>query len=306
MKKLLITGANGFIGKHILEKLRNKDYEVHAITSRDISAIPTGDKVIWHNVDLLNSNKMEEIMKNIKPSILLHLAWIVTPENYKESIMNIEWILASMKLLRLFNKYGGKKVVISGTCAEYDTSTFVCIENSTPLKPSTLYAKSKCALRTIAEEYCKKENISLVWGRVFYVYGPEENINRLVPYVTSSLLNNKIANCTHGLQVLDYLYVKDVAEAFIAILENNITGEVNIGSGKPILLKDLIYQIGYQLNKPHLIKLSNKFPDKPHENIIVADIYKIQESTGWHPTTTLDEGLDHTIRWWKEQVNGGM
>ncbi|AST90647.1 MULTISPECIES: NAD-dependent epimerase/dehydratase family protein [Sutcliffiella] len=297
MKKLLITGGSGFIGKHVINIFQQKGYEIHVITTRNLK----DDQISWHRVNLLDKTQLEKVMKIIQPTHLIHLAWVVTPGIYKSSIENLRWLEASLHLLRMFKKYGGKKVIISGSCSEYKSTAGYCKEEVTLLEPNNLYAKTKCALRILAEEYCKQEDIEFVWGRVFYVYGPGEHEKRLVPYVICSLLKEKVAKCSSGMQLLDYLYVEDVAEAFSHILEKDVSGEVNIGSGKPILLKDLIYKIGNMINKTELISLQDYKDDVPFTEMYVADNEKIKKNTGWEPKTSLEKGLHKSIEWWAKK-----
>ena len=120
MKKVLITGATGFIGRHCLPLLLAKDYEVHAVSSK----VPEKDSndIHWHHINLLEADSFSDLMSKVKPSHLLHLAWYMLPGDCWNSPENFRWLDASIRMLQLFAKHGGKRVIVTGTCAEYDWS----------------------------------------------------------------------------------------------------------------------------------------------------------------------------------------
>lgn len=134
------------------------------------------------------------------------------------------------------------------------------------------------------------------------MYGPNEHPLRLVPSVIQSLMLGKTANCSHGNQIRDYLYVKDVASALVALVESDITGPVNVASGIPYLLKDLVNEVGCLMGETELIKL-NAIPSPQSEPpMIVADTSRLTNIVGWKPTYSMKEGLSETIEWWREQL----
>ena len=115
----------------------------------------------------------------------------------------------------------------------------------------------------------------------------------------NSLLNKKIIECTDGEQYRDFLYVEDVASVFVALLCNEVTGIVNIGSGESRMLKNIIETIGEKIGYPELIRLGS-IPSRQGDPIkLVADISKLRRKIGWSPKFNIDKGLDETIQWWK-------
>lgn len=298
MRRVLITGAGGFIGRHCLPPLLSKGYEIHAADARG-TAENTRD-VCWHQVDLLDSSETRRLLDEVRPTHLLHFAWVTTPGEYWTTRDNLAWLRASLDLIQEFEERGGNRVVVAGTCAEYDWRYGYCSEKVTPLAPATLYGACKHSLQVAVESFAEQSGLSAAWGRIFLLYGPHEHPRRLISSVIISLLNGQPALCSHGNQVRDFLYVKDVADAFVALLASGVTGPVNIASGCPVVLKDVISEVGRKIGRKELIQLG-AVPVSSHDpDLLVADVKRLTNEVGWMPSYDLDAGLQQTIDWWKE------
>jgi len=298
MKKVLLTGPTGFIGRHCLAPLISAGYEVHAVSFRN-ARIETSE-VYWHQGDLLNPDEAERLMRQVHPTHWLHLAWNVAPGEYWESEQNLLWLQASVELLRQFSQNGGRRVVMAGTCAEYDWREGICKENTTPLAPSTLYGACKHSLQVASSAFARQKGISLAWGRIFFLFGPHEHTNRLVPSVIRALLAGQVANCSHGQQLRDFLFVADVAEAFVALFNSDVCGPVNIASGQAVAVKDIVLVIAHKLDRADLVRLGTVPASEDEPPSIAADVTRLSEEVGWSPRHTLGEGLDKAIAWWRE------
>ncbi len=245
------------------------------------------------------STQTAALFSRIQPSHLLHLAWYAQPGLYWTSLENIRWVQSSLDLLWAFVEHGGRRVVVAGSCAEYDWNYGYCSERITPLQPATMYGKAKLALQLLLEAFARQAQISAAWGRLFFLYGPHEYPERLVASVIRALLQGKPARCSHGNQVRDFLYVQDAADAFVALLESDVQGPVNIASGNPVTLKQIIYSIADTLQQRSQIQLG-VVPVAPSEPpLLVANIERLTKEVAWHPTYDLNQGLDRTMRWWK-------
>ncbi|MCB2359370.1 NAD-dependent epimerase/dehydratase family protein [Clostridium estertheticum] len=298
MKKILVTGATGFIGSQTLTILNQKGYEVHAVTSKGHNRIHKTTDIIWHCFDLLKTSEIEELFENVKPDEMLHLAWYAVPGKYVNSEENLLWVQSSIVMLKNFNNNGGKRFVFAGTCAQYDLGYGYLDEERTPLRPNSLYGVCKLSFENIAQKYCNSNGISFASGRIFYLYGEMEKGNRIIPYVINCLLNNEIAHCSHGNQIRDFLNVKDVACAFVEILQSNIEGSINIGSGEGVKLKNILLKVGEKLGKKDLIHFGDIKTLLEEPNMIVANNKRLMNETNWTQKFYLDNGLDETINWW--------
>ncbi len=297
MKKVLVTGGSGFIGRHCLPLFAANGYEVHAV-----SIVPEDPQphVHWHVMDLLSPPEVQKLITTIQPTHLLHFSWYTVPGKYWTSTENLRWVQASLELLQAFAASGGKRAVMAGTCAEYEWTQSVYSEETSPLRPATLYGSCKHALQLMLEAFSKQTGVSSAWGRIFFLYGPYEHPGRLVSSVIRSLLKGEPALCSHGNQIRDFLYVEDVASAFTALLESDLNGPVNIGSGKPITIREVVETIGDLVQRKDLIQLG-RLPSPPDEpSQLLANIQRL-ESTDWRPKYDLKSGLQQTIDWWRAQ-----
>ena len=298
VRRVLVTGASGFIGRQSLVPLLERNFEVHALYNK--KPIETDSRITWHHADLLEDGGASKLCAKLSPTHLLHFAWYVDPKDYKSSPENSRWVRATLELLRAFQASGGTRAVLAGTCMEYDWSEprDTLTENS-PIAPGSAYGKAKNETHIAAEEFATVNDLSLAWGRIFYLYGPHEAPSRLVPFVINSLLEGKPALCTSGEQIRDYSHVSDIALAFVALLDSDVEGAVNIGSGQGIVLKDLLYTIGDLLDKRELLELGAKQTLESEPPRIVADVSRLSNGTNWKSRVSLEEGLRATIDWWK-------
>ena len=299
MRKILLTGANGFIGKHIIPMLLQRDDEVHAVSRKSHTISMQEQPLFWHQCNLLDINQQKHLLEKVKPTHMIHLAWITTPIEYWSSHENIHWVQASLDLTLNFASNGGKRAVFAGSCAEYDWSFGYLTEGVTPRNPSSLYGTCKHACHCILRNFSKQTGLSNAWGTIFFPYGPGENPDRFVPSVISALLRGESPQCSHGDQVRDYIFVEDVASAFVALLDSEAQGSFNIATGQPTTLKSIAKIISKLMsNNLHIGFGAVPSPDN-EQPIIVANVKRIKKTLGWQPKYTLKSGLLKTIDWWR-------
>ncbi len=304
-RRVLLTGASGFIGAHAPAALLERGFEVHAVGRSAPpgagSAGTPGGTITWHQADLLDPAAVRALVRAVRPTHLLHLAWYTEHGAFWTSEANVEWLQASLGLVRAFVNQGGERAVVAGTCAEYDWSAGGPLsERDSPLAAATLYGTCKHALHLVAESLCGHSGVELAWGRIFFLFGPAEPPGRLVPAVTRALLAGRHAPCSHGRQRRDFLHSADVAGAFAALLDSGAVGPVNIGSGEAVEIAALVRMIGELCGRPELIELG-ALPSRPGEpDLLLADVTRLHEEVGWEPRLTLAEGLRGTVDWWRE------
>lgn len=300
--RVLITGARGFIGRSVLRRLETCAHvaEIHAVRSSDAVPIQDTIRTIWHTVDLLKPGAARAVCAAVRPTHILHAAWITTHNIYWESPENLEWLAASCDLLRAFESVGGQRFVQIGTAAEYDWSFGCMVEGITPERPNTLYGSAKKSFHDILQAASSKLNISAATGRVFFGYGPFENAGRLIPYACHRLSQGAPAEFSSGQAWRDFLYIEDLARAAEALLYSSVQGPVNLASGEPVRLATIIELLGAISGRPDLVRIGAR-PDRDGDpRMVLGDPTRIK-STGWQPTYSLREGLTLTYDWWKSQ-----
>lgn len=297
MKKILVTGASGFVGNHTLPLLLARGYEVHAVTSGLVKE--SHDQLIWHHCNLLDVTSIEKLCHEVQGDALLHLAWITDPANYWESPANYRWLQSTIQLFDSFVSNGGTRIICTGTCAEYDWRYGTCTENQTPCLASSAYASCKLALSSILESFSKNQGVSSAWGRIFFLFGENEHPQRLVPYIINNLLHNEPVVCKNGHLLRDFLYVGDVAGALVSLLSSDTQGVVNIASGQALKISELAITLADKLDRRSLIHDNENAQNSDDAPLVVASTDRLLQEVKWSPTLSLDQSLDLSIEWWK-------
>jgi nucleoside-diphosphate-sugar epimerase len=281
VSRVLVTGATGFIGRHARTALER-----------------AGHDVVVMRVDLLHPRAAPVLVEAARATHLLHLAWYAVPGKFWSAPENAEWVKATVRLLRAFYDAGGQRAVAAGTCAEYDwEGDGLLSERETAIRPATPYGRAKAE----AFERAGELGGELAWGRVFFLYGPGEHPDRLVSSVARRLLAGEEAPTTEGAQVRDFMHVADVAGAFAALLDSGVTGAVNIGSGEPVTVREVVEEIARAAGHPELLR-AGALPQREGEPPqLVADVTRLRDDVGFRPRYDLRSGIADTVEWWRQQ-----
>lgn len=293
-KRLLITGAGGFIGTSVLNSLLDKDYEIIA---GDCNTYLTPSKYYTRAVwDVLDQGSNIAIIDEYRPTHLIHLAWNVG-ENYLNNPENLTWMNSTITLVNSFFMNGGTRAICAGSCFEYDLTKQTQHFPDEALKPSSLYGVAKAYSYSALAAYLPQLN--LAWARIFYPYGPLERHSRLIPSIINGLLTKGKAEVrSAGNLVRDFVYVQDVANTLISLLENDCIGPLNI--------------VGDESSRCSIRTVCNTITDildmdRECVTMGVAPTVGEPESIIGHgkfewSKTNLVRGLVKTIKWWKENI----
>jgi nucleoside-diphosphate-sugar epimerase len=178
----------------------------------------------------------------------------------------------------------------------------VLAEQSTPVAPTTLYGTCKHGTQLVAAALAERLGFELAWGRIFFLYGPGESPERLVASLIRGLLLGERVRTTQGSQIRDFLYVDDVAEAFAAVLDSDVRGAVNIGSGRGTAVRDLVAEIGATTGHSDRIDYGALPMRSDEPERIVADVGRLAGEVGFSPRVDLAEGVRRSVEWWRTHL----
>lgn len=302
MRRVLVTGATGFIGQHTVPLLVARGFEVHALSRH---GHPDGAGIQWHRGSLADAPAITSLLADVRPSHLLHLAWDTSP-SYYTTPRNVDWLRDSLALCAAFVQAGGKRIVGAGSSAEYDLAgDDPLTEDATPLRPNGLYGHCKAALHQVVASLGSQAGTEVAWGRVFFCYGPGEDPGRPVPQLVQRLLAGGKVPFQAGRGVRDYVHVHDVAAAFAALVDSPFVGAVNVASGAGVELARFASGLARALGRGEALDLGG-LPTPTYEpRRVVASVRRIRDALGWRASVPLDEGLAQTAAYWQRRLEAG-
>jgi nucleoside-diphosphate-sugar epimerase len=301
MSCVLVTGATGFVGRSAIAALRLRGHEVLGV-----ARTATDDVKVhaWHTANLLDPSAVPKLVRDAHASHLLHLAWTTKHSWFWSDPANLAWARATCGLVDAFAEAGGIRVVMTGSCAQYDwaveaigASGLAC-ETVTPRRPVTLYGHAKQATTDLLETWSTETGMSYATALLFFPYGPYEKPERLVPSVTRSLLAGEPALVTAGTQIRDFIHVDDCGAALAALVDSEVTGAVNIGSGQGSSVADVANTIARIIGREDLLRIGT-LPSSDEGPRVVASTTRLYNEVGLAPRYDLETGLRDTIEWWR-------
>lgn len=297
MTRILLTGANGFIGRQIACSLVEQGHDVIAVSRAGVAPVPGMQTLAMDVLDEAQHTKIA----SVKADILIHSAWITTHGVYWTSPENAHWEAATLALAKAFMAAGGKRIVGIGTCVEYDlTDNEPLDEITSRLAPHTPYGQAKLrtwmALKALADD----ANIAAVWCRLFHLYGPAEGRERLVPAVILPLLRGEEARTSPGTQIRDFLSSTEAGRAIAHVALSGAIGPVNIGSGQPITIAALVTMLADMLGRRNLLRLG-AIPLRSDDPAVIVPKTERLAATGFTLKADLVSGLSGAIAYWKHE-----
>jgi len=315
-KSVLVTGAGGFIGSHLSEKLLGLGCEVR-------SFVRYNSRNDWGLLELISKDKLNEIevitgdlndtdavynaSKDV--DVIFHLGSIISiPYSYLNPRETIETnIIGTLNVLNAARLYGVDKIIHTSTSEVYGSARYVPINETHPLQAQSPYSASKIGCDKIAESYFKSFDLPVSTIRPFNTFGPRQSARAVIPtIITQALIGNKI-NLGSLHPTRDYTYVDDTTDGFIKIAESSKSvGEIfNIGSNFEISIRDLAQKILYLLGKEEEISIDSDRirPINSEVERLWCDNTKAKKIIGWKPKIKFEDGLKETIDWVNESIH---
>lgn len=317
MKKVLVTGADGFIGSHLTEHLMEKGYEVKAFTYYNsfnnwgwLDSFPQEKlkEIEIFQGDIRDPNGVREAMKGVDG--IFHLAALIaipfsyhSPDSYVDT--NIK---GTLNVLQAARDLDTERVLITSTSEVYGTAQYVPIDEKHPYQGQSPYSATKIGADRLAESFYRSFNLPVTIVRPFNTYGPRQSARAVIPTIISQLLAGKEEIRLGSLTpTRDFNYVKDTANGFyeIARSDQTIGQEINIATQQEISIGELADELIRQINPNARIVCEQERtrPEKSEVNRLLGCNEKIKRLTDWKPQYTFEEGLAETIAWIRENMN---
>ena len=317
MKKVLVTGADGFIGSHLTESLLEKGYDVKAFTMYNsfntwgwLDTLPKEklDQIEIFSGDVRDPNGVREAMKGVDG--VFHLAALIaipfsyhSPDSYVDT--NIK---GTLNVLQAARELETERIMVTSTSEVYGTAQYVPIDEKHPFQGQSPYSATKIGADRLAESFYRSFNLPVSIVRPFNTYGPRQSARAVIPTIITQLLAGKSEIQLGSLTpTRDFNFVKDTAAGFIAIAESDKTigEEINIATQQEISIGDLAQEIIRQINKNAKIICDEQRlrPEKSEVNRLLGANEKIKRLTNWTPKYTFEEGIKETIAWLRENLD---
>ncbi len=299
--RILVTGASGFIGSHLCERLREGGGELHAVSRTGQSG--GGSGLHWWRADLSELSAVKDVLTNVKPDVIFHLASHVAGARDPGLVLPTfrSNLMSTVNLLTVAREVGCQRIVMTSSMEEPEPG-------HPDAAPSSPYAAAKWAGSAYARMFHALFQLPVVILRVFMVYGPgQRDLRKLVPYVTLSLLRGEVPKLTSGSRPVDWIYVSDVVEALLAAARTlGLDGKtVDVGSGQFTQIRTVVDLLVSLIN-PRIQPLFGVVPERPLEQVRVADTATSRALMAWGPTTALEEGLRQTVDWFRHRLAEGI
>lgn len=315
--KVLVTGADGFIGSHLVEALLNKGFEVRAFvlynSFNSWGWLDTFPKAKLKEIeifpgDIRDPNSVRQAIKGVDK--IFHLAALIgIPFSYYSPDAYLDTnVRGTLNLLQAARDFFVTRIMITSTSEVYGTAQYVPIDEKHPLKGQSPYSASKIAADKIAQSFYYSFNLPVVIARPFNTYGPRQSCRAVIPTIITQLLEGRPEVRLGALHpTRDFNYVEDICRGMILLSQSEeaVGKEINIGSGTEISIQDLAHLLIELVGVKATIVSEDlrKRPKKSEVERLVCDNSLMQKLTGWKPEVSLRSGLLKTIEWFRDKEN---
>lgn len=299
-RRVLVTGARAFIGSHLCDRLVSEGAFVHGVSRRVVSHADAS-AVQWWQCDFLDLNSLRHLVQQVRPDVVFHLSGRVTAAPQVENVLPAfhSLLTSTVNLLTVLTDCGCARIVLAGSLTEP-------APGAVDSPPSSPYAASKWAARAFGRMFHLLHRVPVVIARCYMTYGPRQHFSKVIPYTIMSLAHGRIPRLTSGTWAADWIYIDDLIEGMIrSAIATGVEGRtIELGSGQLTPIKDMIQRI-VRLMRIRIQPDFGSLPDRPAEEIRVAEVDSTYGLLGWRPEVFLEEGLVATIRWYADRPDPG-
>ena len=294
-EKILITGASGFLGSHLRRRLSEAGAQIDAVSRRARASDDTG--VRWWQADMADFESTRSLLLQTKPDVIFHLSGLATARPERElALPTLHSLLVStVNVLTAAAEINCRRIILAASLTEPQAE----YQEMTPGSP---YAAAKWASGAYARMFHKLYNVPVVMVRPFMTYGPGQDEGKLIPHVILSLLNGQAPKLSSGRQAIDWVYVDDVVDGFLAATQApEVEGQtIDLGSGELVSIREVVASL-IELSRAGMKPCFGALPDRPDEPARIADVDDAQQRLNWRPRVSLKEGLARTVQWFQDQ-----
>jgi nucleoside-diphosphate-sugar epimerase len=283
----MVTGSSGFIGQHVVEQFKARGIDVFEVPHR------------WSSREDLASR-----LGGVEFGSCVHLGWYSSGrdylDNYRENLLSFR---ASLQLVEVLLDRGVPRLVVAGSCAEYEDSEFTHSEDEPP-RPGTPYGLMKVALWTLLRSPLVAQRLSTSWARLFNVVGPGEPAHRLISFVAKCLLDLRVAELSDGLQTRDFVDVVDTAAALVLLSQVGGPYDYNVCSGSPRQVREVAVGVGQLLGGLELLAFGSRRQGPNDRRVVIGEPGRLSRDLGWMPQIDISSSIERSVDWLRPRAKG--
>ena len=295
-QRVLITGASGFLGSHLCDHLCKNSAEVHATSRKERTTEPS--PLRWWQGNMEDIEVVQNLFRTIKPEVVFHLSGQVTGAADLELVLPTfhSLLVSTVNLLTVAAQTECRRIVLIASLEEPEPG-------HTDAAPASPYAAAKWACAAYSRMFHKLYQTPVVLVRPFMTYGPKQGVRKIIPSVAISLLQGEAPKLASGQRQVDWIYIDDVVDGLLAAaLMSDVEGcTFDLGSGTLVSIRAVVEQLTNLLGS-QVEPLFGALPDRPLEQVRVADIAYTHAKLGWQPVTSLERGLEQTVDWYRRNL----